>query len=275
MKERTAEELANGYLKECRTITLMRYGTLAIFLFLLLCLWNKLNVVLCVVLVAVFYLALRFLRTMKGQQFSLLQQVLREDCDAVKYTAVMEHVLARSKEDTHYLNLCRIQGLCASGRFQEASDALAQVYIQRADLGIRLLYLQVSFDCRLALGDPEAARQLRQEAAQLKAQSKPQQHPAVEKALRVMDAALALSESLWEDFYAQEEQVQAEAANQFQLVASAFRMGKADLSTGDREGAREHLEDVAAEGGTLWMASEARRLLENLAPAQLSEAPEA
>ena len=271
MKERTAEALANGYLKECRTITLMRYGTFLVFLFLLLRLWSKLNLFLCVALVAVLYLALRFLRTMKVQQFSLLQAVLWEDCDAVKYTEVMEHVLSRSKQDTNYLNLCRIQGLCASGRFQEASDALDEVYIQRADLSIRLLYLRSSFDCRLALGDLEAARHSRQETAQLMEQSKPAQRPVVEKALHVMDAGLALAEHRWEDFYAQEERVQAEAANQLQLVASAFRMGKADLSSGDLDGAREHLEDVAAEGGTLWAASEARRLLGKLAPAPLPE----
>ena len=35
--------------------------------------------------------------------------------------------------------------------------------------------------------------------------------------------------------------------------------------------AREHLEDVAAEGGTLWAASEAQRLLEGLAPAPLPD----
>lgn len=272
MKERTAEALANGYLKECRTITLMRYGTFVVFLFLLLRLWSKLNLFLCIALVAVFYLALRFLRTMKAQQFSLLQAVLREDCDAVKYTEVMERILSRSKQDTNYLNLCRIQGLCASGRFQEASDALENVYIQRADFSIRLLYQQLSFDCRLALGDCDAARRSRQETAQLMEQGKPAQRPAVEKLLHVMDAALALAEHRWEDFYAQEERVQAEAANQLQLVASAFRTGKADLATGNNDGAREHLEDVAAEGGTLWAASEARRLLEELAPAPLPEA---
>lgn len=271
MKERTAEALANSYLKECRAITLMRYGTFAVFLFLLLRLWSKLNLFPCIALVAVFYLALRFLRTMKAQQFSLLQTVLREDCDAVKYTKVMELILSRSKQDTNYLNLCRIQGLCASGRFQEASDALDEVYIQRADLSIRLLYLQSSFDCRLALRDPEAARHSRQETARLMETCKPAQHPAVEKLLHVMDAGLALAERRWEDFYAQEERVQAEAANQLQLVASAFRTGKADLATGNQDGAREHLEDVAAEGGTLWAASEARRLLEELAPATLAE----
>lgn len=271
MKERTAEALANGYLKECRTITLMRYGTFVVFLFLLLRLWSKLNLFLCVALVAVLYLALRFLRTMKVQQFSLLQAVLWEDCDAVKYTDVMEHVLSRSKQDTNYLNLCRIQGLCASGRFQEASDALDEVYIQRADLSIRLLYLRSSFDCRLALGDLEAVRHSRQETAQLMEQGKPAQRPVVEKALHVMDTGLALAEHRWEDFYAQEERVQAEAANQLQLVASAFRMGKADLATGNRDGAREHLEDVASEGGTLWAASEARRLLGELVPAPLPE----
>lgn len=250
----------------------MRYGTLVVFLFLLLRLWSKLNLFLCIALVAAFYLALRFLRAMKVQQFSLLQTVLREDCDAVKYTEIMERILSRSKQDTNFLNLCRIQGLCASGRFREASDALANVYIQRADLSLHLLYLQSSFDCCLALGDPEAARQSRQETARLMETSKPAQCPSVEKVLHAMDAGLALAERRWEDFYAQEEQVQSEAANQLQLVTSAFRMGKADLDTGNHDGAREHLEDVAAEGGTLWLVSEARWLLEELAPTRLPEA---
>ena len=273
-KSRTAEELANGYLKECKNITMMRYLTFIVFLFLLIRFWTKVNFLICVAFVIVFYMALQFLQNMKVQQFSILQQVLREDCDAAKYAEIMKQVLEKSKQDGPFVHLCYIQGLYTSGRFQEASEELEKVYIKRADIGIHLLYQHLAFDCRVKQGDNHAAHQARQDTYQLMGNVKPKQRPMIENTLHVMDSCLALAEARYEDFYALEERVQAEAANQLQLVSSAFRMGKADLATGNLDGAKEHFEDVIAEGNTLYMANGARQLLADMVPAELPASAE-
>lgn len=262
MNSKTAHEMAEEYLKEIKSTSMLRYLTLFVFFFLLFCFWRKLNFFSCVLLVAVFCLALRFLKAMKVQQFAVLQQVLREDCDAVKYTAIMQEILDNSKQDAAYIHLCYIQGLQSSGRFQEAAAELDKVYIKSADAGIHLLYQNLQFDSHLARKDTEGARTARQDTQQLMSRVKADQRGVIEQNLRVMDSGLALAEERYEDFYDLEARVQEEAVTQLQLVASAFRTGKADLATGDPAGAREHLEDVVAEGGTLYMVTEAEKLLE-------------
>ena len=51
-------------------------------------------------------------------------------------------------------------------------------------------------------------------------------------------------------------------------------MGKADLATGNLDGAKEHFEDVIAEGNTLYMVNEARQLLADMVPAELPASAE-
>ena len=186
------------------------------------------------------------------------------------------HEAGSGKEQTgrSLVHLCYIQGLYTSGRFQEASEELEKVYSKRADIGIHLLYQHLAFDCRVKQGDIHAAHQARQDTYQLMGNVKPKQRPMIENTLHVMDSCLALAEARYEDFYALEERVQAEAANQLQLVSSAFRMGKADLATGNLDGAKEHFEDVIAEGNTLYMANGARQLLADMVPAELPASAE-
>lgn len=267
MKEQTAQELARHYLKECKTMTVMRYGSLLIFLFLLVSFWSKLNIIFAGILVSLFYLSLRFLRNMKRQQLTMVQNILWEDCDPDRYAAVMELLAAESKQDKPFFNLCRIQGLCAAGRMQEAAHALDLVYIQRADLGIQLLYLRCAFDSRLFLGELETARRLRQETAALIQQNRPGQHPAIQRVLRMMDASLALAEHRWEESRALETQIYDEAFNPYQLASSAYRLGRAELADGEIESGKAHLQEAVSKGGRLYAAAEAKRLLESASPA--------
>ena len=44
----------------------------------------------------------------------------------------------------------------------------------------------------------------------------------------------------------------------FKKVASAFRLAKADLAQGETQNARARLEMVAKQGGTLYIAEEAK-----------------
>ncbi len=314
MKEQTAQELARHYLKECKTMTVMRYGSLLIFLFLLVSFWSKLNIIFAGILVSLFYLSLRFLRNMKRQQLTMVQNILWEDCDPDRYAAVMEllaaeskqdkpffnlcriqglcaagrmqeaaHALdlcdpdryaavmellaAESKQDKPFFNLCRIQGLCAAGRMQEAAHALDLVYIQRADLGIQLLYLRCAFDSHLFLGELETARRLRQETADLIQKNRPGQQPAIQRVLRMMDASLALAEHRWEESRALETQIYDEAFNPYQLASSAYRLGRAELADGEIESGKAHLQEAVSKGGRLYAAAEAKRLLESASPA--------
>lgn len=267
MKEQTAQELAQHYLKECKTITVMRYGSLLIFLFLLISFWSKLNIIFAGILVSLFYLSLRFLRNMKRQQLTMVQNILWEDCDPERYAAVMELLAAESKQDKPFFNLCRIQGLCAAGRMQEAAVALDLVYIQRADLGIQLLYLRCAFDSHLFLGELETARRLRQETAALIQQNRPGQHSAIQRVLRMMDASLALAEHRWEESRALETQIYDEAFNPYQLASSAYRLGRAELADGEIESGKAHLQEAVSKGGRLYAAAEAKRLLDSASPA--------
>ena len=248
-------------------MTVMRYGSLLIFLFLLVSFWSKLNIIFAGILVSLFYLSLRFLRNMKRQQLTMVQNILWEDCDPDRYAAVMELLAAESKQDKPFFNLCRIQGLCAAGRMQEAAHALDLVYIQRADLGIQLLYLRCAFDSHLFLGELETARRLRQETADLIQKNRPGQQPAIQRVLRMMDASLALAEHRWEESRALETQIYDEAFNPYQLASSAYRLGRAELADGEIESGKAHLQEAVSKGGRLYAAAEAKRLLESASPA--------
>ena len=61
-----------------------------------------------------------------------------------------------------------------------------------------------------------------------------------------------------------EEELSAGYTVPIQKVSSAFRLAQADLAQGERENARDRLEFVLEQGGTLCFMEEARQLLAEL-----------
>lgn len=271
-KNKTAREIADRYLKEVKQIRMMRALTLVVFVFLLFQLRDRINALLAIAFVIVFFLSLRYLRGLTVQQFAYLIHLLNKHCDAEKFTEVMAMLKGTSKQDAAMITLCHAQGLYYTGRYEEAAAELDNVYFKNGGLNTRLLYQTLYFCCQLKNGNLEHANQVRQETEALIQSLKPAQVPIAERTLHIIDAELALAEGRYDDFYPLESVAQSEAINQLQKVSSAFRMGMADLATGKTKSARKHFSKVVSNGNTLSMVTEARRLMDELQPSELPEA---
>ena len=208
----SAEELVRRYKKELKTVQILRWVTLGCFLAFLVLTANVMNVTLAIAAVVVFVMAMRLLQSMTNQQFVLLQQVLNQDCDALKYTEIMETLEKEvSKKEIMTMRMCRARGLYYSGKFAEAREALDGFYSEKPSLGTALLFRSLSFSCHLAQGNLEGAWKERQETEQILNRTPPKQRSSIQRELLIMDAALALEEERYEEFFPLQKQVLQEA----------------------------------------------------------------
>ena len=259
----TAEEMVCRYKKELKQTRIMRWLTLAVFLFLLWRLAPKMNFTMAVIAVLIFMGAIWYLQAMSANQFVVLQQVLHRNCDAIKYTRIMELLAEEPGKDEKSIRLCLAKGLYFSGRFQEAEEVLQSVYVERPTVQTALLYRNTSFNCNLALKKLDAAWEDRRETEKLLVAAKKKQRELVTQQLAIMDAALALEEERYEEFFALQEKVLTVIAGTLQRVVAQYRMALGELIQGETESAKERLETVAEDGGSLFVAVEARELLES------------
>jgi len=257
----TAEEMVRRYQKEVKSVKMMRWMTLAVYLILLVCLAKKLNVTSAIVSVVIFAGAMWFLQAMGANQFVILQQVLHQHCDAVKYAKIMELLSKEKNKDEQIIRLCWAKGLYFAGEFEEAEKVLETVYAEKPALGTALLYRNIVFNCAMEGKRMDEAREAREETAKLLASAGKKQVGMVRQQLIQMDAALAFEEERYEEFFSLQERVLSVAVAPMQKVVAQYRMALAELIQGDTESARERLEQVAAEGGTIFVAAEAENLL--------------
>ena len=258
----TAEEMVCRYKKELKQVRILRWLTLAVFLFLLWRLAPKMNFTMAVIAVLVFVAAIWYLQAMSANQFVILQQVLHRNCDAIKYTEIMELLAKDPGKDEKSIRLCLAKGLYFAGRFEEAEEVLQSIYVEKPTVETAMLYRNTSFNCNLALKKLDAAREDRQETEKLLAAAKKKQYMLVSQQLAIMDAALALEEERYEEFFPLQEKVLAMTAGAVQRMVAQYRMALAELIQGETDSAKERLEEVAEKGGTLFIAAEARDLLE-------------
>lgn len=266
--KQSAEDILLRYKKDLNSVRLMKGMTLAVFVYLLWQFKDHINVPIGVAAVAVFFVALQYLRGMESQYFLNLEKLLNEECDAEKYTKVMEVLILKPGKDIQLLRLSLAKGLYYAGRLQDAEEQLDMFYASKPSYGISLMYHKIVFDCRVAGGDLESARKEREAMANLMAGRKPAQRAAAERQLLAMDAVLALEEERLEEFFPLQRQLLDEAKTPLQEIVAMYQLGRGELARGDAETAREHLELVAEDGGTLFMAAESRKLLQ---AGQLSE----
>lgn len=261
----TAEEMVRRYRKELKTVRIMRWGTLVVYVLFLWFMRNNVNMTLAIGSVVVFLLLMRMLQSMQTQQFALLQQVLNQECDSMKYTEIMELLEQDGGKNTAAIKLCRARGLYYSGRFEAAREGLKDLYIEKPSLGTAMLYHSIACDCALALNDLETARKEQQEACQLLNHTSPKQRGAGQQYMSSMDAAVALEEERYEEFFPLQKQVLSRAVSPLQKVTAMYRLALGELVQGEDAAAREHLEQVVEQGGTTFMAAEAESLLQEYA----------
>ena len=261
----TAEEMIRRYQKECRSLRRLRWVTLAAYVVFLFLTASNMNLSRAAVSVIVFVMAMRMLQSMETQQFTMLQQVLNQSCDAVKYTTVMEKLLEKPGKEEASFRLCYAKGLYYSGRFAEAREALQSFYMERPSVGTALLYHMVACGCFLELEDADGVRKERDEAAALLRAAKPKQQAMVQQQIRTMDGMLALVEERYDDFFRLQSEVLQQAESPLQRMAAAYRLALAKIVIGEDAEARQLLEQVVENGGTCFMAAEAANLLEEFA----------
>jgi len=261
----TAEEMVRNYQKELKNIRMMRWLTLAVFLILLWLLRDKMNPIMAVGVVLVFFLALQFLRTLQSQQFATFQRVLNYDCDATKYTAIMEQLAASPGKEAVAIKLCLARGQYCSGRFEEALETLNSFYMERPSVGVAVLYHSTAFGCHVELEDMEKAQAVKKEMETMLNSINPKQRGPVQQQVLQMDAVLALKEECYEEFFPLQKRVVEEAIVPLQKVIALYYLAQGELVQSEDEVAREHLEQVLELGCTTFMAAEAANLLKEFA----------
>lgn len=261
----SAEEMVLRYHKECKSVQRLRWVTLAMYLVLLFLTASSMTLTRTVIYVVIFLSAMWMLRSMEKQQFVILQQVLSQQCDALKYTEIMKRMLEKPDKGETSIRLCYAKGLYFSGRFEEAQQMLQTFYLQRPSVATALMYRNIMFSCCLELEDAEGARREREEVAQLLGRVKPKEQVLVRRQLEIMDASLALLEERYDDFFPLQGNVLRAAELPLQRVSAAYRLALGKLVVGEDAEARELLQQVTEEGGTLFMTAEAMNLLEEYA----------
>lgn len=261
-----AVKMVQAYRKEMNTVRMMRWLTLIVYVVLLFLVAKKINIGFVLGSLVIFFLALRFLQTLGAQQFMTLQSVLNVDCDAVKYTKIMELMQQeKSKENAQLIRLCYVNGLYHSGRFEEAAEKLEEFGEEKPSSSMAMLYRTIAFNCRMGLHDWEGANNERQALQSLLGVMKNKERTMAAQQLMVMDAALALEEENYDEFVPLQNRLLKEAAVPLQQVTGNYQLALGELARGEDADAREHLTMVVDQGGTTFMAAEAKRLMKEYA----------
>ena len=196
-----------------------------------------------------------------------LNRILNENCDPATYAAVCRLLLGIHKRRRVRLQIAvnEAVGIQWRGRFSEALDMVNRLALPKKEVSLQLLARNVRFNCFVRLGDLDSARRVREEAEQYAGTIR---KPALQKRgaqlLKIMDVGFAFQRGDYEALRRLEEELSAGYTVPIQKVSSAFRLAQADLAQGERENARDRLEFVLEQGGTLCFMEEARQLLAEL-----------
>lgn len=268
-KGKTPEEIAREYRRGLR----MKQGLLVLacvlyFAVLFWLIWRRNAGILAVLLGGLLLALCTFpLNIWISWDFLSLNRILNENCDPGTYAAVCRLLLGIHKRRRIRLHIAINEaiGIQWCGRFSEALDIVNRLAFPEKAAFLQLLAQNVRFNCFLKLEDPESARRVQEETERsVRTFWKPAMRKRGAEILSIMDCSIAYWKKDYETFRRLEEELSAGYTVNIQKVSSAFRLARADLAQGERESARTRLEMVAKQGGTLYIAEEARELLAEL-----------
>ncbi len=270
-KNMKPREVYRSYMRKYHLVRIGRYALLAVYLIFLVSIWggsqreNQSWIPIYMISLVVFFLLLRALRVVQALNFAGLEKILTHDCDAEKFAEVIDLLREKPKWNKNFrMVMAHVRGLYFAGYYPSANRLLEEVALERPSTGVELTFLNLQFNCRMALGNVEGADNVRKETLRLVQKTKkPRLRNSGEYLLKLMEGALAFQEGRYEEFRQIEEQVLSQSTCPMQELTASYRLAQADIGQGKTEDARKRLERVAAEGGTLYVANEARRILEN------------
>lgn len=217
--------------------------------------------------ILILYLVTFLLNIWISWAFLSLNLILNQDCDPVTYTAVCRLLRKVHKRRRNQVGLAvnEAVGVQWCGRFSEALDMVDRLAVPERDGLRQLLVRNLRFNCFVNLEDQESARRVRKETARYAGTiRKPALRKQSVQLLKIMDSSLALCGEDYETFRRLEEELSTGYTANIQRVSSALRLARADLAQGEVQNARARLEMAAEQGGTLYLAEEARLLLAEL-----------
>ena len=263
MKQKTAEEIFARYWREYRVIRVMRWVGCAVCLAVLLPrVWQGDSLAAPVGICALYLLYLYGLRGVNSLHFLTLNLILNRDCDALKFTQVSRLLHERlGSRSTGMARLNIAQGLYWSGCFAEAEGELEQVRLKRNNHTAFLLQQNLRFNCAMQRHDLPAAQA---EGETVRDFAEKQKHCSAdyknaEQVLLLAECAFAAEREDWENYRALQARLEEGYTTNLQKVSAAWNLAKADLAQGERENALARLHYAAEQGGTLYIAEEARR----------------
>ena len=199
--------------------------------------------------------------------FMSLNLILNQNCDPVTYVQVMhllEKVLKR-KRSALAIHINEAAGLMWSGQFTDALALTEPLRKYKLSVNYQISLLNIRFNCYKKMEDLEKAMQVKHEAEVLVSSlTKASKQKTGQELLNVMNASLALWRGDHETFCRMEEARSAGYTAKLQKVVSAVCLADVDIACNELKNARARLEYASQEGGTLYVAEDARRMLAEL-----------
>ena len=199
--------------------------------------------------------------------FMSLNMILNQDCDPVTYVQVMRLLekVHKRKRSAVAIRISEASGLMWSGQFSDALALTEPLRKYKLSGNYQISLLNIRFNCYKKMEDLEKAMQVRHEAEVLVSSfTKASKQKTGQELLNVMNASLALWRGDHETFCRMEEARSAGYTAKLQKVVSAVCLADVDIACNELKNARARLEYASQEGGTLYVAEDARRMLAEL-----------
>ena len=252
--------------KKAAVLRIVGYVVAAVvILFSLAAYWySVLSIISSLTLVLAGLLFVRLLGRLHKLRYGKIELILMDACDCEKYVAIYQELRAKKPQKNRMDTINIAKGYFFKGDFAAAKQELNTIRKEELKGKNWIPYLNVALQNYLELGELQHARAVRQELEKYEASQK-SGSPAARLAANLIqytDFAEAFRRRDYETARKLQDSVRSLSNHAAQLSLLYYRMAVMELSAGEREEAREHLEYVKEYGGQVFVKKEAEKLLE-------------
>ena len=225
--------------------------------------YSVLSIISSLTLVVAGFLFLRLIGRLQKLRYGKIELILMDDCDCEKYLAVYQALRAKKPQKNRMDTINIAKGYFFKGDFAATKQELSTIKKEELKGKSWIPYLNVALQNYLELGELQHARAVRQELEKYEANQK-SGSPAARLAANLIqytDFAEAFRRKDYETARGLQESVRSLSNHAAQLSLLYYRMAVMELSAGEKEEAKEHLEYVREYGVQIFVREEAENLL--------------
>ncbi len=224
----------------------------------------------------VFLVVLNYLfYTMRRIQLHLLNNILTNNCDPVKFEKVFQKLLeARANRDLCQLNIAR--GQYYAGKYEKALETLEAMARPKDNSPQIFLYYSVKAGCYEELGDLDHVIEIREKVKKLMPALK-EGSPALrngQQLLTIIDGILTFHQGSYMRAYEIYEDLFEVSSYPLSRLTVLIKLAKMDQVTGAARSAIDHCEYILDSGGTTFYKKQAQEILALCRPRKKQESAE-